>query len=170
MEKWSYCFSSSQKGRVCLILLLDGIHVYRSALTLKADGPDRSAKGCCFPPTTRCESQRCTCNKLPPNLKRAAGFKTAPLGAASLQKRGPSEAGDSHCWMGSLCCSTRFHCPNHVLVFAISHALLWKTICKISKGKCNPWVEWKVLWNEWGIILLLSVTNALYFCIIWAWE
>lgn len=45
-----------------------------------------------------------------------------------------------------------------------------KTICKISKEKCNPWVGWRVLWNEWGIILLLTITNALYFCIIWLWE
>lgn len=72
--------------------------------------------------------------------------------------------------MESLSGDTCFHCPSHILVYAISHALLWKTICKISKGKCNPWVEWRVLWNGWGIILLLSVTNALYFCIIWAWE
>ena len=43
-------------------------------------------------------------------------------------------------------------------------------ICKISKEKCNPSVKWRVLWNEWGIILLLSITNALYFCIIWLWE
>lgn len=45
-----------------------------------------------------------------------------------------------------------------------------KTICTISKEKCNPWVEWRVLWNERGIILLLSITNTLYFCSIGLWE
>jgi len=93
-------------------------------------------------------------NKLRPDLKCVAGFQAAGLAGPALQKSGPSEAvdysGKRYRWMGSFSGGARFHCPDRVLVFAVSPALLWKTICKISEGKCNPRVEWRVLWNEWG--------------------
>lgn len=54
---------------------------------------------------------------------------------------------------------TGFHCPCHILVDAISHVLTWKKHTKHLQDKwgkkCNPWVEWRMLWNEWGIILFV---------------
>jgi len=48
---------AKKRGGFEACLLLDGIRVRRSALTLRQMDPDRSARRCCSPPKTRSESR-----------------------------------------------------------------------------------------------------------------